>query len=343
MKPAPVISISMNTGRLARLLLAAICLVGLGACLARHPAQWSLLPSQLVRLSRTGKNVMRTPPPAERRFEPPAGMTVELPLLSRYRPGMYRPVLALQINQWRLTAELRSGFLGSFAAYGAAARARLHLFLHGKGRLAERVVGNPVLPQTGSRRALLAVAGMIRMERMHMYDSFLQILDDRRGMQAFPDLFRPVSGVVLGYDFIRAFNYVVTDPRVGVLTLSTAETDRPSLERLVAALFLVEDDFPAAVGVLDGRRRVKVILDTGGNYELLTPALVHKGTARSHPPAWRTVDLDLGGFVIPSLKAAAVSEEDMTESKIFYLGGMVLMQYRVTFDNRRRKVYLQFP
>jgi len=342
MKLTAVIRISRSAGQRARLLIPAVCLICLAACVSRYAPSRGLLPSQLLRLSRTGKGITRPLPPPERRFEPPAGMTVELPMLYQYRPGMYRPVLALQIYRRRLTAELRSGFLGSVMAYPAAAQARLHLFLRGEGRLAERVVGYPVLPQSGSPRALVALAGVIRMDRMRMYDSFLQVLDDRCGMRVFPDPFRPVCDTALGYDFIRAFNYVVADPRVGMITLSTAETGRPSLERLVAALFLVEEDSPVTAGLLDGRR-VKVILDTGGNYELLTPAVVEKGSARSFRPVWHTVSLDLGGFNIPNIKAAAISEKDMKESRIFYLGGMVLMQYRVTFDNRRRKVYLQFP
>jgi len=281
----------------------------------------------------------RAVPIRTRRFEPPQGMTVRLPMLMRYVSGSYRPVVWLEINGRRRRAELRSGFLASAVSYRAARQSGMRLALKGEGSLVERLQPVPVLLAPGAPEALAAGAGVVRLGQMRMYDALFAVLNERGGMKVFPPGFRPAAEVVLGYDFIRAFNYVVLDPRVGQVILSTGELHPEPEERMVAALTLLDPRRAVTVGILDGNRQVRVILDTGGDYELIEARSLMRPPAGTPPEGGTTVSVDVGGFTIPRLQALTPP----AGCRECYLGGRILMQYRVTFDCRRGKVYLQLP
>lgn len=320
----------------------ALVLVLVASCVSYYPRQ-PLSRVHLVRLARRSCRAADLKRSLARHFEPPEGMSVRLLMAQRYRPGTYRPVVQVGMGRARVMAELRTAFTISVVDYGCGLKNELYLLVGEGDTLTGRVNKLRALSTPEAPRAILAIVRVMRLERMRLYDSLLGVLDSRNGMAGFPRQFRPSAGMVLGYDFVRSFNHVVLDPRMGTVTLSAGEIKLPALERLVAALSLLGDSAPVTVGIVDRRRQVQVILDTGGDYELLAASSLFSEALFRNRALKRRVSLDLGGFVIPRLQLLAASPEELEGCEAVFLGGRVLMQYRVAFDMERGKVYLQFP
>ncbi|MCX7010244.1 MAG: hypothetical protein NTY53_23900, partial [Kiritimatiellaeota bacterium] len=87
------------------------------------------------------------------------------------------------------------------------------------------------------------------------------------------NVIKPSPDGVLGCTVLREFSYIQMDFEARLVTMTASLAYRPNPDRLIAAVPLLEKDGPYAVsGMVDGKK-VTIVLDTGGDFEIALPKM----------------------------------------------------------------------
>ncbi len=138
---------------------------------------------------------------------------------------------------------------------------------------------------------------------------------------------------VLGCNILREFASVQMDFEDRMVTLTTSLAYRPNSARLLAAVPLLEKDGPYAVqGMVEGKK-VTLVLDTGGDFEIALPRMA-LGPVKQ---------VSVGDLVFRNVRAYTLRERGLQPDTVVRLGRQLLSRYKVTFDNLRYTVYFEKP
>jgi hypothetical protein len=138
---------------------------------------------------------------------------------------------------------------------------------------------------------------------------------------------------VLGCNVLREFAYVQMDFDARLVTLTTSLAYRPNRDKLLAAVPLLEKDGPYAVtGLVDGKK-MNIVFDTGGDFEIALPRM-------SLGPIKQVT---IGDLVFRNLRPYTLRERGLLPDTTVRLGRQLLSRYKVTFDNLRYTVYFEKP
>lgn len=200
----------------------------------------------------------------------------------------------------------------------------------------------------------LGVARSIRIGPHFIYSVPIGILDDQRGLSALPN--RPVGcDLILGIDFLRAFASVTFDLPGRRLTASHAETYTPDVEHLICAVPL-KRGFPGPVVdlLINGEGPFPALIDTSLDVGLWmplhmadmlrVPAVLAPGRPGLPFVPAQAVSLSMGGFTAESVPCVVSRAEFAQQDPSYAVVGMGALQaYRVTFDFKHRKLYIERP
>ena len=147
------------------------------------------------------------------------------------------------------------------------------------------------------------------------------------------NVIKPGPEGVLGCTALREFAYVQMDFEARLVTLTTSLAYRPDPDRLIAAVPLLDKDGPYAVsGMVDGKK-MTLILDTGGDFEIATPKLT-MGPIKQ---------VTIGDLVFRQVRSYTLRERGLSPDTTVRIGRQLLSRYKVTFDNLRYTVYFEKP
>jgi hypothetical protein len=144
---------------------------------------------------------------------------------------------------------------------------------------------------------------------------------------------RPQVEGVIGCNALRSCATVQFDFPERLLTLTSTLGYRPKEDRLVAAVPLEESDGLYMVkGMVDGKKE-KIILDTGGDFEIALPKMT-LGPVKQ---------VSLGDLVFREVRAYTLHERGLEPDKTVRIGRGLLSRYKVTIDNLHYTVYFEKP
>ena len=142
----------------------------------------------------------------------------------------------------------------------------------------------------------------------------------------------PAATIVLGSEFIRAFQFVQINFPARMATFSTTTTFTPDSDRLIASVPLQSYYGILAVkGLLDDLE-TPFLLDSLGDYALATE---HGGNTVRH--------MSIGDLVFRNVESVSMEQAGLGLEEIPRIGRRILERFSVTFDAEQALVHFERP
>lgn len=167
---------------------------------------------------------------------------------------------------------------------------------------------------------------------------------------------------LLSVSQLRGLSYLTLDPIRGAAVFGTGEAYRPdSSSRWVTQTPLQwQNQLPCVSLSVDGKGPFLCVVDTGGNYGLLVPRAHAAALGYWRPgkekltgssgiggaglaTTYQVRSVTVGGATLQGVNARTMLLGPEPAGGMFLLGNEVLRRYRITFDFRQQRFWLEIP
>jgi len=265
------------------------------------------------------------------------------------------PVVRLRINGHIVFGLIDTGSSLSLIEHGATLRARV------------TPLGPPLVPSRGQGlggrlRCYIGFADAVALDELSIARVPFGIVDDAWGLSTLWWLEGHRVEAVLGNDFLEPLGRLTINLPGESVTLGGGEARAPAAARRAAALpFTMEHGVPVVEADVDGIGRLRVVIDSGGDFGLWIPrglagrlklpvltddTRVSIGSGVGGESVWKDAGphtVRLAGLELEAVETqvSMISFGDQ-DPPFALLGLQALRNFLITFDYRSHTVYLDY-
>lgn len=265
------------------------------------------------------------------------------------------PVVRMRINGHLVFGLVDTGSSLSLIEYGATMRARV-------APLGPPLVASRGQGLGGRLRCYVGIAESVMLDELQLRRVPFGIVDDAWGLTPLWWLEGHRVEAILGNDFLQPLGYLSINLPGERATLGGDGPYTPNPDRLAAALpFSMENGVPVINADVDGIGRLRIVIDSGGDFGLWIPrglagqlklsvlndtTRVSIGSGVGGESVWKDAGphvVSLAGLELANVETHVSMINFGEQDPPFALMGLQALQnYLITFDYRYHTVYLEY-